>query len=124
MKKTNVSSEVLIFQSYSVKSRPRSKHSSFHMGNTNVSSEVLILPNKLSKNSKKNRTGEPHMCKISKNLHSYKIQSKSSIDKFCSYTHICIKISLVSIIFLSLSLSHSHSLSKLARGWPKIAGLR
>ena len=73
MKKTNVSSEVLIFQSYSVKSRPRSKHSSFSHGKyecfergldfteqalkkqqkththgsmkkTNVSSEVLILP--------------------------------------------------------------------------------
>ena len=72
MKKTNVSSEVLIFQSYSVKSRPRSKHSSFSHGKyecfergldfteqapkkqqkththgsmkkTNVSSEVLIL---------------------------------------------------------------------------------
>ena len=32
MKKTNVSSEVLIFQSYSVKSRPRLKHSSFSHG--------------------------------------------------------------------------------------------
>ena len=52
----------------------------------------------------------PHV-KLSKNLHSYKIHSKSSIDKFCSYTHICIKISLASITFLSLSLSHSHSLT-------------
>ena len=72
MKKRNVSSEVLIFQDYSVKSRPRSKHSSFSHGKyecfergldfteqapkkqqkththgsmkkTNVSSEVLIL---------------------------------------------------------------------------------
>ena len=80
MKKTNVSSEVLIFQSYSVKSRPRSKHSSFShrkyecfergldfteqalkkqqkththgsMKKTNVSSEVLILPKNLEKNA-------------------------------------------------------------------------
>jgi hypothetical protein len=78
MKKTNVSSEVLIFQSYSVNSRPRSKHSSFSHGKyecfergldfteqalkkqqkththgsmkkTNVSSEVLILPKNLEK---------------------------------------------------------------------------
>ena len=46
------------------------------------------------------------MCELSINFHAYKIHSKSSIDKFCSYIHICIKISLVHIIFLSLSVSH------------------
>ena len=51
------------------------------------------------------------MCELSINFHAYEIHSNSSIDKFCSYIHICIKISLVNIIFLSLSLSHFHSLT-------------
>ncbi len=52
-----------------------------------------------------------HMCELSINFHAYKIHSKSSIDKFCSYIHICNKISLVNIIFLSLSVSHFHCLA-------------
>ena len=65
MKKTNVSSEVLISQDYSVKSRPRSKHSSFSHGKYECFKRGLDFTEQASKKHQKHTHGSMKKTNVS-----------------------------------------------------------